>query len=119
MALEDYATLKKVDLIAEAESRGLEVEGLKNDLIREALHNHDQQNLPYDCDSCTWFRPNALLSDFNMAGMPGSRSDVCKYVKSQLRVKVRSCTDYQKDGELSMTSDARINAKRRRAIGED
>jgi hypothetical protein len=119
MAIEDYSKMKKVDLVAEAESRGLDVEGMKNDLIREELHNHDQQNLPYDCDTCTWFRPNGLLTEFNMPGLPEDRADICKYVKSQLLVKVRGCPHYKKDGELSMTSDARINAQKRRAIGEE
>lgn len=119
MAIEDYSRMKKAELTAEAESRGIEVEGLKNDLIREALHNHDQQNLPYDCDTCIWFRPDGLLREFNMPGMPEDRADICKYVRAQLRVKVRGCGDYQKAGELSKTSDARINAQKRKAIGED
>ena len=114
----DFSKMKKAELVVLAEKWGLEHDGLKNDLIRDALSKYQADNLPYDCDSCTWFRPNAELREFNMPGMPGQRADICKYLRTYLLVKQRKCPHYQKDGELSQTSDARINAAKRRAIGE-
>lgn len=113
-----YDKMKKSDLQALALKRGIESKELKNDDVRTLLMEYDVNNMPYDCDSCLWYRPDAELREFNMPGMPGDRADICKYIKTQLRVKVRGCPHYQKLGEMGTTSDARINASKRRAVGE-
>ena len=108
--------LKKAELVALCEENGLEHEGIKNDDLRAKLAAHYEKNVAA-CDDCIWYRHDVFLNEHNIPGMPNDKGNVCKYYRSLLLVRPKVCHDYNPGG-IGKTADAKINARKRRTIGE-
>ena len=115
--MENLQSLKKAELVELCEQNGIEHEGLKNDDLRALLAAH-YESKKSACESCVYFRPDARLGDYNISGIPTDVFDICKYYRSILLVRPKVCEAHTAPG-IGMTTDARINKKKRRSIFDE
>lgn len=115
--MDNLQGMKKAELVALCEENGIEHEGIKNDDLRAALAAHFEASKSA-CDSCVYFRPDARLGDYNIAGIPTDIFDICKYYRSILLVRPKVCEAHTPPG-IGMTTDAKIRKNKRKTVFDE